>query len=417
MSRFSCASSELSLPSLLSHTRKALTISFVIALGTHLLLARIRFTEEGVRASRPLTTKFIKREPRLVKPLELKKRPKPKPRPMRRKVVTVKAKMSGREMFQSTAPLLKVLDSLAKPKGGVARTVPFEPVQLETYFGSTVIEGDKEPEQKVNISLEMLDIDALDTGRYHAMVIQDPTDKKRIRGFFHFYIAYAAGARTPDLGGAHTEHPNAIPNLVKAINRYTDIRTEIAGFITYDCNELFKTPFVYNAASVAGPGGGARGRSFRLTDAEAENLGRYLLSGGFLVADNSGLNDATTQALQGLFIDALGSVGRRHGRDWSFEPLPSDHPIFHCYFDFDGPPRCGPWLAGWAPAHMTHDIGTFLGITIDGRLVGIQSNMDYEDCWGFLVENTRSLQFGVNMVIFALTQEGSITQQVMDTVE
>ena len=159
MSRFSCTSSELSLPSLLSHTRKALTISFVIALGTHLLLARIRFTEEGVRASRPLTTKFIKREPRLVKPLELKKRPKPKPRPMRRKVVTVKAKMSRREMFQSTAPLLKVLDSLAKPKGGVARTVPFEPVQLEPYFGSAVIEGDKEPEQKVPQARVRLTVD------------------------------------------------------------------------------------------------------------------------------------------------------------------------------------------------------------------------------------------------------------------
>ena len=74
-------------------------------------------------------------------------------------------------------------------------------------------------------------------------------------------------------------------------------------------------------------------------------------------------------------------------------------------------------MAGWAPAHMSHDIGTFLGITIDDRLVGVQSNMDYEDCWGFIVENGRSLQFGINMVIFALTQEGSITQQVMDAVE
>jgi len=32
------------------------------------------------------------------------------------------------------------------------------------------------------------------------------------------------------------------------------------------------------------------------------------------------------------------------------------------------------------------------------------------------LDNTRQLQFGVNVIIFALTQEGSITQQVMDMV-
>jgi hypothetical protein len=29
---------------------------------------------------------------------------------------------------------------------------------------------------------------------------------------------------------------------------------------------------------------------------------------------------------------------------------------------------------------------------------------------------TRQLQFGVNLIVFALTQEGSITNQVMDSV-
>ncbi len=416
MGRFSCPSSELSLSSLFSHARIVLAVNFLIALGIHALLAQIRLADDSIKVSKPLTTKFIKREPRLAKPLEFRKRPKPKQRPMRRKIVLMKAKVS--KSFSTSAPQsLKVLDSLARPKEDFSWSVFSGPPSLENPVNSSFIYGNKEPEQKVDMSLEMLDIDALDTGRYHAMVIQDPSDKKKIEGFFHFYIAYAAGARTPDLGGAHTEHPNAIPILIKAINRYTDIRTDIAGFITYDSGELFKTPFVYNAASVSGPSGGARGRSFSLTDTEARNLGKYLMSGGFLVADNSGLNDATTQALQRIFIDALGSVGKKYERDWNFESLPSEHPIFHCYFDFDSPPRCGDWLAGWAPSNMSHDIGTFLGITIDNRLVGIQSNMDYEDCWGFMVECARSLQFGVNMVIFALTQEGSITQQVMDAVE
>ena len=56
------------------------------------------------------------------------------------------------------------------------------------------------------------------------------------------------------------------------------------------------------------------------------------------------------------------------------------------------------------------------------------SNKDFEDIWALqkgFIDNVwgerglsiRALQFGVNMVVFALTQEGSITHRVMDSVE
>jgi hypothetical protein len=87
--RFNCPSSVLSPKKLLGRTRAALWWSLALAFGIHLSFLALGPGRKEVKAVKPLTTKFLKREPRLVKPLELKKRPKPKPRPMRRKVVSV----------------------------------------------------------------------------------------------------------------------------------------------------------------------------------------------------------------------------------------------------------------------------------------------------------------------------------------
>ena len=49
--------------------------------------------------------------------------------------------------------------------------------------------GAYEDQDVVDMSLEMVDVRALDTGKYHAMVIQDPTDKRLIKGYFHLLLA------------------------------------------------------------------------------------------------------------------------------------------------------------------------------------------------------------------------------------
>ena len=71
------------------------------------------------------------------------------------------------------------------------------------------------------------------------------------------------------------------------------------------------------------------------------------------------------------------------------------------------------------------------GVYLDDRLALILSDKGYALAWrDFGVEQThgqggvyyrdldptRTLQFGVNVIIFALTQEGSITNRVMDEV-
>ena len=126
-----------------------------------------------------------------------------------------------------------------------------------------------------------------------------------------------------------------------------------------------------------------------------------------------------------MFITSLATVDLIHGRDWTFEKIPNDHPVYHCYFDFDGPPPAHDCLydGNSTPGGRVQALSYLEGIFLDGYLVVIHSNKDLSDWWlnvigsqGVRADNTRQLQFGVNMIIYALTREGSITNRVMDRV-
>ena len=59
---------------------------------------------------------------------------------------------------------------------------------------------------------------------------------------------------------------------------------------------------------------------------------------------------------------------------------------------------------------------------MDNRLIAIMSNKAYQDVWSlrggqFAKQEPRCFQMGINIIIFSLTQEGSITKRVMDTVQ
>ena len=60
-------------------------------------------------------------------------------------------------------------------------------------------------------------------------------------------------------------------------------------------------------------------------------------------------------------------------------------------------------------------------IFINGRMVAVVSNRGYNFAWGYWkilpaslngpFDNTRQLQFGLNVVVYALTQRGGIVDQ------
>lgn len=106
----------------------------------------------------------------------------------------------------------------------------------------------------------------------------------------------------------------SLPNLIKFCNDNlkTNINPEQA-IVEAGSNEIFNYPLVH----VTGHG------NIIFTDAEAQNLRKYLLSGGFLhISDNYGLDKFIRPQLKKVFPEL------------ELVELPFDYPIYHQKYDF-----------------------------------------------------------------------------------
>jgi hypothetical protein len=423
ISRFECASSALALGKLSKKNQRVFWVCLVLGSLIHLPLAQIRGLETKVGTIKPLTTQFVKRQPRLTKPLELKKRPQPRRRQIEREMVAVKARLQ-RDQHVGRFEAVQAIGALSRPSVDIGRITSLAAKPVEPGSVAQAIEGTREVQQKIDMSLELLDIGLLNTGKHHAMVIQDPTDKRNIRGFFHL-----AGVRSVSMFfTAHNKSfqvemriRRGVRKLADAMNECTQIRVDLIPDITFDNVELLKVPWIYSHAA---------GNMFQITDGEAANLGRYMLEGGFFFSDAWWVGSPEDLSYQAAFERALATKGLRKGGDWDFEVISADHGIFHCYYDIEGLPtgtegsrgeRINPELAP----------STLKGIVWDGRLIAIHCNKAYVYTWGDWatpgvstdivkrddLDNRRQLQFGINTIIFALTQEGSITRRLMDAIQ
>ena len=176
--------------------------------------------------------------------------------------------------------------------------------------------------------------------------------------------------------------------LREALLKYTRIDAKVDRQIRLSSREIMKLPFVY----IAFEGG------FDLTKAESDNLNAYLKSGGFIMIDKFDISreDNPAESAFGPMINkALGSRVRVHR-------LQNSHQIFSSYFDFpEGPPL--NVNTGSRVMDSTSEVNYLEGITMNGRLVGICSS---KYSWGEM-----QLQFGINAIVFALTQKGGIAQK------
>ncbi len=176
---------------------------------------------------------------------------------------------------------------------------------------------------------------------------------------------------------------SALPNLINYLQTNTSIPVadeEVR--VTLEDDRLFNFPFLY--ATGHGP--------IKLSDAEAEKLGRYLTAGGFLFCNDSyGLRESFFVAMRKVLPDV--------------EPveLPFGHDIFSCYYNFpNGLPKIhkhdesAPQAFGWF---------------VDGRLAVVFAyESDIGDGWEDpQVHNDppekreQALRMGVNIVVYALT--------------
>lgn len=154
------------------------------------------------------------------------------------------------------------------------------------------------------------------------------------------------------------------------------------------------------------------------------NLGRYLVGGGFAVGvlpNDSGSN-AVLQRETGIFDilrQALKSQGLNEGGDWRFVVLKSDHPLYHSFFDFDTSVRENQMSQHSSQNPQPDDLGLEVGkrlavfLTAGREMAGSTASLGESADHLIQADATRALQFTVNTVVFALTQEGSITQQLM----
>ena len=151
----------------------------------------------------------------------------------------------------------------------------------------------------------------------------------------------------------------------------------------------------------------------QLSSTARQNLGAYLRQGGFLFAEdiryadpNNGLED-TQAGVRGTPFDMQFKALMAHpevlgGEGAAWRPVPNEHPLYHSYWSFpDGPPLGGAPLGNVFELEM---------LEVRGRVAVVFSDLNISSYWGDPAARARErgLQFGVNLVVFALTQPGGI---------
>ena len=397
--RFARNTAGLELDILLAPLRMLFYRALGIALLLHLALAAFDpFTERAARGPRPLTAKFVKREPRLTKPLELRKVPQRRRQLVRREVRATAARLDQVRATAAFSTRAIVARSTAAWQISYHRKDVLRPpgAVLEPALRRDVdLDISRTPDSRIDIALEMLDINAMDTGRYRAVVIQDPDDKLALKGFVKFArvvsASYVAQTQTNVVdGGLNNQEIDILRDM---LNEWTGLRAGFDGSLTFDDDRLLEVPIII-------PQG-------QPNEVELENLARYLLAGGFVMAEDPDFDGIWTEALE-----KYGGLIR--GRDFYTERLAQDHPIFTAYFDLgDGV------SLGATRFNDPYYWNVVQGLYVKGRLVAVpRANAGIGGYLGFASgrDSTRILQFAVNTVVYALTQEGSMTQRLMQMV-
>ncbi len=404
-SRFSGPSDAIDMEKLEKETQKLFFLGLLVAVSFHAALGSyFMFKQTVVKVVKPPSMELVIRRPRMTKAFEFKKK-RVKTRTLQRKQI-VERKPTAEIQTKS----IKTVDLM----GTVATFDYTEEMNTDMDTEVFVSEGieiemtaTREPEKQISMKEEMISLDDLDTGQYKAMVIQDPNNKQSIKGFIYISTAWGAQLRPPDM------LKRSVINLVEAVNRYTNINAKVDSHLYLDSRKIFETPFVYVTAD----------KAFQLTDIESKNFGEYLHKGGFAVVDNGEPQYEYGQAeasLRQMLRDALGAEGGKT------LPIPEEHPLYHCFFDFYGGPPLGAEIQMAQTtttgiqgeearnSSMAKAVLYLEGIWLDERLVAVYSDKGYAHKWKELSNNEPQLKMGVNLVVFALTQSGGIAQQKMD---
>ena len=389
---------------LLYQLSKAFLISLGLSTLIHLLLLAFgpnMFNSPNGSPPEPSHVRFFpRRDLQLTRPIELRKVPLPKRQPVHREVRIapariVKAPEIGRF---STHGLVSRL-SLPSP------TLTADPIDTDNIgpvlgpmvpIGRNPIDLTRHAARQVDLHLDLLDVSSLDIGRYQAVVIQDPEDRQGIKGFVKFGMAMSTrAAHTMEYLEAEGHLVQTTDALIDALNDFTGLQAEVIREVSLDDKRLLELPILVVPVGIP-------------NEAEKENLVRYLLGGGFIMG---GISIMEGELFEGL--EKYGGLVR--GRDFWSEALPEDHAIFGSFFDIHGGVGSNLQMKRDSAGSLgSRHVDTITGYFIKGRLVGV----DPIDTGQWVDKDTpiraiHDLKFAINVVVYALTQEGSLTQRLM----
>ncbi|MFC1693844.1 DUF4159 domain-containing protein [Candidatus Latescibacterota bacterium] len=316
--------------------------------------------------------------------------------------------------------------------------IDLEPFVPEPYFKDLSIT--RKPENWLSMKDELLtldDIDKLDI--YKGFVIQDPTGKQNIKGFIHIpECIYEYDNPIRRTWVTSYKLPVAVKGLAEAVNLYTGIDIKVDRPLDLIYDELFSYPVLYITIDLI--------VAFEISSQRAKNFGEYLRNGGFAIIENGRpwkKNSPAKLTLLNIVREAL-------GEDFKLQPIPYNHPVYHCFFDIEDLPLEGAenWsipleskIPDWGELlhkpeitslmkHLQNKYPDLFGIWINERLVGIYSDKGYGHYWhkgvfankytDFSSGNetkynfSQQLKLGVNMIVYAMIQQGGIARRFID---
>ena len=238
------------------------------------------------------------------------------------------------------------------------------------------------------------DVDSLYTGHYQSMIVVDPAEKRKLLGFCRLAQVYST--RFQEQGGEGGRvFTRALPNLASALREYTAIRADYTPQMGLQSRKLMVVPWIFLPPT-----------RVTFSNSELMKLGAYLTSGGFLLVDAGGTMGSQADVFtRTLIAQALRSAGQQP----QFRRVRTGHPIYHAYFDFDGPPRS---LLPTQSGEGRDAIDYLMGVELKGRLAVVVSYQRLAESWDGTsrIDNARHLQFGINTIVYALSQEGGMTK-------